>query len=47
MTIREKICDYAIYYQGNWSKIAQAISTDESVPHFKCDHFITFYDVLA
>ena len=45
MTIREKICDYAIYYQGNWSKIAQAISTDESVPHFKCDHFITFYDV--
>lgn len=44
MTIREKICDYAIYYQGNWSKISKAISLKETVPHYECNHFITIED---
>ncbi len=44
MTISEKICDYAIYYEGNWSKIAKAISSKENVPHYKCNHFITIED---
>ncbi len=44
MTIRDKLCDYAIYYDGSWSKIAKAISLEENVPHFTCDHFITIED---
>ncbi len=44
MTKRELLCDYAIFYHGNWSKIAEAITTNATVPHFACDHTITIYD---
>lgn len=47
MNQRERLIQLSIFYNGNWSKIAKGIATNEIVPHLPLKSpCITIYDAV-